>query len=244
MVLDTILSVLPRWAENRLESPWTYIVLMTLFTAILIVTLWRLLKHPAFNKRRPAPNQPSDSKPIQENDLAALVLSLRGSCRKVLLAAAGLDCMPVTIPIRLALNLAAGKQRCLLIDLDTRRDAIARAFEIPLKNPPSFEPVATDVEHIHVIAAHVFANSQTMSLQTIIRSAEKRFNVILLSAPYLDGNPDRKQIAASADYTILFAETDAQIHRLESICHAAGGRIIGRYRTNRVTAAKVTSPSQ
>lgn len=216
-----MLSALPRWAESIMQSPWTYIILIAVFLCIMSVALVLLVKKPT----------PTGAGAIQEDELTARILAIKDSPRKVLLAAAGLDCMPVTVPIRTAINLAAADKKCLLIDLDTRRDAVARVFNIPAKNPPSFEPVSTDVENIHVIAAHVFGGTQNMNIQAIARAAEKKYEIILINAPYLDGHPDRRQIAGAARHAILFAQTTPQLDRLQGICKTARCRLIGSYRT-------------
>lgn len=224
------MSALPGWAENLLQSVWTYVLLAAVFACILIGAVALLLKKPSPRRRSGGGDISSASEIVQEKELTSQILALRDSPRTVLLAAAGLNCMPVTIPIRMAVNLAAEKKKCLLIDLDTKRDAVARVFAIEPKNPPSFEPVATDVENVHVVAAHVFANSNILNIQMIVRATEKKYDVILLNAPYLDGHPDRRQIASCTPYSILFAQTTAQLERLRDVCKSARCKVIGSYR--------------
>lgn len=253
MILYCLAINLPGWAKSIILSYWTYIAIAAVFGAILLVVLGMLLKSLFSNKslRRPRPGRKKGDvsvvlspQQIPTEELTSLILALRQSPRTVLFGAAGLHCMPVTIPIRLAVRLAATGKKCLLIDLDTRRDAMARVFRIPVKNPPSFEPVPTSADNIRLIAAHVFGGSKTMNIQPIVRAAKKKYDVILISAPYLDGHPDRRLIAAAAAYAVLFVQIPAQMERLETLCKSAGCKIIARYRTETPPDAQPEPPSQ
>ena len=226
---------LPGPAASVFQSVWTYVILVALFGAVLIlISFYILRKTSSEEKPYRTPKSPSSApshSPLKESEITSLILSVKDSPRKVLFAAAGLTCMPVTVPIRAAVRLAAEDQKCLLIDLDTKRDAVARVFNLQPANPPSFEPVKTDIEHIHVIAAHVFANTNTMNIQSLVKASETKYNVILVSAPYLDGHPDRKQISACVDKAILFAQTPSQLERLRDICKASRCKILGSFKT-------------
>ena len=51
-------------------------------------------------------------------------------CKCVLFASANRHCLPVTVPVNVAANLAKAGKKCLLIDLDFTRDAVAEVFDL------------------------------------------------------------------------------------------------------------------
>lgn len=53
-----------------------------------------------------------------------------GQDKTILMAAENVEELPVTIPVNIAMRLAQKNQRCLLIDLDLERDAIAKVFDV------------------------------------------------------------------------------------------------------------------
>ena len=50
--------------------------------------------------------------------------------RTLLMAAENVDELPVTAPVNIAMRLAKRDKRCLLVDLDWERDAIAKVFDV------------------------------------------------------------------------------------------------------------------
>ena len=66
-----------------------------------------------------------------ENNYEPIIKQIKRVKRKyksILFASIEVGALPVTIPVNVAIGLAKNKKRCLLIDLDLKRDAVAKVF--------------------------------------------------------------------------------------------------------------------
>lgn len=150
----------------------------------------------------------SRSKPSQS--VYETFKQLNGSSRSVLLAANRINDLPVTIPINLAIHLAE-KGKCLLIDFDIKRDAMAMAFGVDSSKIDTdliIRPVPSSIENLEIWPAGFFDCYKHMNLGMLLDTARKKYDHILLYAPYLPVLPDRKQIAYVARQAIVFSKTD------------------------------------
>ncbi len=132
--------------------------------------------------------------------------SINGDSRSILLAASRRSDLPVTVPIRLAIQLAQ-KGPCLLIDLDRKRDAVAKVFDIDsAKIDPNLKllPVQTDFENLSVWPARYFDLLRQMNLRPLLETAHKKYHTILLYAPTLTTLPDRRQVAVCSKQAFVF----------------------------------------
>jgi len=156
------------------------------------------------------------------------ILTLNGSLKTILFAATGLNCLPVTIPVNTAIELSRNK-RCLLVDLDLKRDAVARAFDIVSEpNSKDLRPRSrpTAIKNLSIWPAHNFILLKQMNINALIKAAVKKFDLILISAPYLDSSPDRNQIAAAGECAFIFTRNSTQSDRLTALMKASKCRII------------------
>jgi hypothetical protein len=214
------------WANTIAASPYTYGVIAGVFLVILFVTLGLLIRKPktknvavaAPSKRPDTPAEKMQGDPVL--CVYEKILALKNGGKSILLAGAGLEYLPVTIPIQVAVRLAQAGKKVLLIDLDTRRNAAAKVFELnenTLKNCVSPKPLPSPVENLSLWPAEFFVRFVQMNLRGVIQSAESRFDIILINAPYLDGHPDRKLIASSAKGGLIFCRTTQQFDRLRNL---------------------------
>ena len=214
-------------------SVWTYVILMSFFALLLVLMLVhflrnRNLKKPAVNTD--SVNECSESRTCEEK-LLHTIETLSRAPKTVLLAAAGLEYMPVTVPIRIAMEVSAKKQRCLLIDLDTRRNAVWKAFGLEAHHSSTAaSPIPSGIRNLSVLPALYFEQNKVMNIGSITRSAEKQYDLILINAPYLDGHPDRKMITSSAQYAFVFAKEPSQIDRLQQLCNSGHCKVLGCYK--------------
>jgi len=233
------------WIQLIFGSVWTYLVLAFIFGVLCIIMVFRL------RDRNKAKKTLSDSDRIQncdgsnlcEDKLLKSIESLYGKPNTILLAAAGLECLPVTVPIRIALAASENKKRCLLIDLDTRRDAVWKAFDLESQHTSSvFLPTPSGVENLSVLPAHFFQQNKVMNIRTIAENAQKNFDLILINAPYLDGHPDRNLISSCAEYAFVFAQETSQIQRLGKLCTTGHCKVLASYKVK--TNGSPTSSAQ
>jgi Mrp family chromosome partitioning ATPase len=165
---------------------------------------------------KPASQQPPVLDPSIYNKIAAL----GGTNKSVLFAGAGLEHLPVTIPVQTGAKLAAAGKKVLLIDLDMKRNAIVKVFdptENTIKNSAKPRPLPSPVENLSFWPAEFFVRFGQMNLRMVIQSASSQFEIILINAPYLDGHPDRKLIASCAKYGLIFCNTKPQFERLQTL---------------------------
>ncbi len=159
------------------------------------------------------------------------ILKLKGKGTSVLFAAAGIKCLPVTIPVNAAIQLVSNKKRCLLIDLDLKRDSVAKAFGIRRDEPETAEvrPRSRNTEFKDMVVwpAHNFAITKHMNIKVLVEAASEKFDLVLINAPYLDGSPDRSQIALAAEYGFIFTQTVTQATRLAELLKSSGCKLIG-----------------
>jgi hypothetical protein len=158
-------------------------------------------------------------------DIAALaekIERLNGKPTAVLLAAVSISDLPVTVPVNLAIQLSK-KGTCLLIDLDLNRDAVARVFELPENGPETgfhVTSVSSSIENLFLWPARHFESLRQMNLRVILQEARKKYDYILLYAPYLTTLADRKQIAGCVKQAFVFGQpkdhNDRLIRLLES----------------------------
>ena len=204
-----------------LASLWPYYSISGV--ALLSLLLIFLLRSAKKKKGRSKP----DKQPASQNaDIQKILQVLQKSnspVRPVLLAASGLTDLPVTIPINLAVSLSrTGK--CLLIDLDSKRDALAKVFEIDsgkIEADLKISPIPTEFENLSIWPARYFDLLKQMNLRSLLNAAGKKYDHILLYAPYLTVLTDRKQIASCSKQAITFckdSEKAAQLRHLLKIC--------------------------
>lgn len=190
---------------------------MPLIAAVVILALAGILTFLFLKKKKSA--APQNGQEFSEQTVTEAIEQLNGSSQSILLAAARIDDLPVTIPINLAIDLSQ-KGTCLLIDFDFKRDAMAKAFSVnSSKVGPDLivRPITTPIENLEIWAAGFFSCYKQMNLKMLIDTARKRYDFIILYAPYLPVLPDRKQIAYWSGQAIMFAhetDTDSPLLRL------------------------------
>jgi Mrp family chromosome partitioning ATPase len=174
------------------------------------------LKEVSIPPVKPASQQP----PVLDPAIYKKIAALSGVNKTVLFAGAGLEHLPVTIPVQTAVKLAGSGKKVLLIDLDMKRNAIAKVFdpsETTVKTCTRPKPLPSSVENLSFWPADFFARFGQINLRTLIQSASAHFDLLLINAPFLDGHPDRKLIASSAKYGLIFCKTKQQFERLQTL---------------------------
>jgi Mrp family chromosome partitioning ATPase len=154
-----------------------------------------------------------------------------GKSKCVLFASAALSSMPVTIPVNVAIELAKNKKRCLLIDLDIKRDAIAKAFELDGGDLLCARAVQTELANIWVWPAHYFARLTQMNIAAIVQKAADKFDFVLINAPSLVGSPDRRLIISTAQAAVICTKSGSDETRLSELIKLSGCPTIGRIET-------------
>jgi hypothetical protein len=152
--------------------------------------------------------------------------------RSILFASMDVDAMPVTVPVNVAIGLARDKKRCLLIDLDLTRDAVAKAFGLDAEQSGlRAKAVRTEIENLMVWPAYYFSQSKHMNITEIAEKAEDSFDFILINAPSLLSSPDRKQIILASRAAFICAKNTSEPDKLSELIKSLDCIIIGRIQT-------------
>ncbi len=207
-------------------SGWLYAGIGVFFAVVLVIMLGLLLR-----RRKPKISSVTKSNtqtlPLDYPALLEAVSRRNGHTASILMAASSLTDLPITIPVRTAVALAASR-KCLLIDLDIKRDALASVFDLDEAEavPTALKPVSSGIDNLDVWPAHFFARLKQMNLKSLLAEARKTYAVILINVPYLTTHPDRRQIVRCADAAVVFAKDKNALPGLEQILNAGDCRIV------------------
>ncbi|MDD5328175.1 MAG: hypothetical protein PHY02_10250 [Phycisphaerae bacterium] len=137
--------------------------------------------------------------------------------------------LPVTIPVNVAITLAKARKRCLLIDLDFKRDAIAHVFGLADEQGGlRAKAVQTEIENLWVWPSHNFSQAKLMNVAEIVEKAlDNKFNFILINAPSIINSPDRKQIISAARAVFICTKNPAEKKKLIELIKPLDCTIIG-----------------
>jgi Mrp family chromosome partitioning ATPase len=148
--------------------------------------------------------------------------------RSILFTSTEAEALPVTIPVNVAMGLAKSKKLCLLIDLDLKRDAVAKAFGLDAEQSDlSVKAVQTEIENLWVWPGHYFTQSKQMNVMEIVEKAEDRFDFILINAPALVRGPDYRQIISAARAAFICTKNTSEIKKLAELIKPLDCTIIG-----------------
>ncbi len=171
----------------------------------------------------------SDKQP--EDDYEAVIKRIkqvRKKYKSILFTSVGAEALPVTIPVNVAIGLAKNKKRCLLIDLDLKRDAVAKAFGLDAEQSNlSAKAVQTEIENLWVWPGYYFSQSKQMNVTEIAEKAEGSFDFILINAPSLVSSPDRRQIVLAARAAFICTKNTSDTKKLAELIKPLDCTIIG-----------------
>ena len=220
----TTIHLIPSIIIAFLEPLWLYSAAGSA-AVIVILLLFFFIKS---SKQEKKTLEPSGHLENQDISIQQIHNTVQKSSGPVLLAASGLADLPVTIPVNLAVSLAASG-KCLLIDLDSKRDALAKVFGVDSsKIAPHLKisPLTTEFENLSVWPARYFDLLKQMNLRSLLNTAAEKYDYILLYAPYLTVLADRKQIASCSKQAIIFHQNSEKTAPLRHLLEACNCRIL------------------
>lgn len=203
---DFLTYFYPGWITNLLGSFWMVIVTGILFLGTLSTVLFTAIRKRKTPTKKSPPASKNKKKTVDYDHLITAIKKKNGRARSLLLAASSLNDLPVTVPVNAAIRLAE-THKCLLVDLDTKRNAIARVFDIEpacVNGNVQAGSYPTSLENLYVWPAKNFEVHRQMNLRALLEGAGKKYDYILIYAPYLTTLPDRRQVAACSRQAIAF----------------------------------------
>jgi hypothetical protein len=204
---------------------------------VLAVLIIRRRKYNKVIKVNLAGNKEGDDKQSEDNyePIVKRIKQVRKKYKSILFTSIEAESLPVTIPVNVAMALAKNKKRCLLIDLDLRRDAIAKAFGFSAEQSGlRAKALQTEIENLWVWPSHNFSQSKQMNILEIVERAQDKksvdkFDLVLINAPSLLNSPDRKQIILAAQAAFLCTKNaPSEMKKLTELIKPLYCTIIGR----------------
>jgi hypothetical protein len=212
------------------------------FAFIFFVLTLLIIRRRKYNKVinvNLAGNKEADDKQIKDNyePIIKRIKQVRKKYKSILFTSVEAESLPVTIPVNVAMGIAKNKKRCLLIDLDLRRDAVAKVFGFDAEQSGlRAKALQTEIENLWVWPGHIFSQLKQMNITGIVeRALDKKsidkFDFVLINAPSLVSNPDRKQIILAARAAFICIKNDSsERKKLTELMEPLDCTIIGRIR--------------
>jgi len=206
------------------------VIATILFVLILIILRRRKFKK-VINVNLTNGKEDGDKRPEDNYEpIIKRIKRVKKKYKSILFTSAEAGVLPVTIPVNIAIGLAKNKKRCLLIDLDLRRDAIAKVFGLSAEQGGlRAKAVQTEIENLWVWPSHNFSQSKQMNITEIVeRALDNKFDFILINAPSVANSPDRKQIISAARAAFICTKNTSDIKKLTELMKPLDCTIIGR----------------
>ncbi|UCC22885.1 MAG: FHIPEP family type III secretion protein [Planctomycetota bacterium] len=153
------------------------------------------------------------------NAITDLIESDSGDGAKtILMAAESTEALPVTVPVNIAMRLARKGQRCLLVDFDLQRDAVASVFDIDYgdaNDSAKREILATGsptcIKNLWVwsVSRIIKAdedsdNRNLINIKQALAGLKKQYDRVFVYAPAIGRLDDLQNVAACSKAAILF----------------------------------------
>ncbi len=160
----------------------------------------------------PSPPEPEVSPPAQKpagiedyyKDISSRIERLSKDQMPVLLAAERIGDLPVTIAVNTAILLTQKGHKCLLIDADPERNAIAKVFDIPLDKIKN-RGVPTCIENLSIWTSRKLPDAEAASLKKLIDVATKRYDRVMIYAPNMNSAKIREKLPLVAANAVIFS---------------------------------------
>lgn len=141
----------------------------------------------------------------------------------ILMASEQYDCLSVTIPVQTAMEMVRRKKKCLLMDLDLARNAVARVFELEsLPGSDRPRPIQTSFKDLHIWPAAYFTGNRPIPLSRVVIAASGFYDIILIYAPVLLESPFLQTAAAVCQCALVFHPVGNRSENLRLALQKAG----------------------
>jgi Mrp family chromosome partitioning ATPase len=121
----------------------------------------------------------------------------------ILLVAPGVAQLPLTIAVELAMNIIEMQKKCLLIDMDPARQAIATAFDID-SDAAQAKAVPTEIENLWISPADNPDRPLTAKLSRKVANGLKVFDYVVVYVPNAAEEDVQKQFMDFSGAAIIF----------------------------------------
>ncbi|NLH15104.1 MAG: CpsD/CapB family tyrosine-protein kinase [Phycisphaerae bacterium] len=172
------------------------------------------------NRRKSSSPNPVTSDP---KVLADRILESAVCPSVILMASEHYDCLSVTIPVQTAMEMVRRKKKCLLMDLDLARNAVARVFELEsLPGSDHPRPIQTTFKDLHIWPAEYFTGNRLIPPSKVVAAASGFYDIILIYAPVLSESPFLQTVAAACQSALVFHPVGNRSENLRLALQKAG----------------------
>jgi hypothetical protein len=178
-------------------------------------------------------NQPQQLAQEDYQVITERILKISRKRKSILFAGTGSGTLPITIPVNVAIQLAEKGKHCLLIDLDLRRDGLARVFEISNEQiNQSLMPKAikTHFPNLLIWPGRHFIRTRLMNIVEVVDAACKSMDIILINAPSFLTSLDRGQILAAGQACCIFSGNNTEAEEMLRLVKDSQCALIGNIR--------------
>ncbi len=157
--------------------------------------------------------------------LADLLESRTAAPAVVVMAAGRVGELPVTVPVNIAMLLAKKHRRCLLVDLDRQRNAIARVFSLEPTAAGSETGICelgTCIENLYIVPANRLPQADSHGddgpLRQFISSATRRYDYVIAYAPSPEAISQCRHLADCNTAALVFGDDCLRTTLAEAGC--------------------------
>jgi len=216
-----------------LRNPWVISCILggAIVVFLLLLIILRRRKFKKVINVILTDNKEGDDKSSQDNygPIVKRIKQVKKKYKSILFTSVEPGILPVTIPVNVAIALAKTRKRCLLIDLDLKRDAIAKVFNLVVEQGGlRAKAVQTEIENLWVWPSHNFSQAKLMNVTEMVEKAmDNKFDFVLINAPSIANSPDRKQIISAARAAFICTKNPSERKKLTELIKPTDCTIIG-----------------
>ena len=146
-----------------------------------------------------------DRQLVRDDDYYDTILATVGDKEKaaILLAGQSTVQLPLTIAVELVVRIVQLNKKCLLIDMDPARHAVATAFDIDSSSMQG-KAVPTGIENLWISPADNPDSPAAIKLSRKVANALKVFDYVVIYAPNSAAENVQQQLAGTSDAAVIF----------------------------------------
>ncbi len=137
------------------------------------------------------------------DDLAHRIENLPSEHKTILFAAESTEELPVTVAVNVAIMISNKDKRCLLIDSDTERNAIAKVFELESSQIRS-TAVETCIKNLSVLSDPGIVGDDVGPAREKIQTILNDYDRVIIYAPNMNSASRIKVLSSMAGSAIIF----------------------------------------
>jgi len=137
------------------------------------------------------------------NDIAQRIENLPSAQKSVLFGAVSVESLPVTVAVNVAISISKKGLRCLLIDADVERNAIAKVFELE-SDQIKAGAAETCIKNLSIRSGGDLAGADIQIAKERIQAVAKGYDRVIIYAPNMNSMSSNETLSGIAAGAIVF----------------------------------------